>query len=125
MGSVNTDSILSSVKKQLGVPEEVDAFDADIMMNINSALFTLTQIGVGPRSGFAIYGSDETYDDFLGDDADRLQIVKTYLYHKTRLGFDPPTSTAVLECLKKMIEEEECRLSYQVDPATTFAEEGS
>jgi hypothetical protein len=121
---MNMDSILDSVKKQLGLTDEIDAFDDEIIMNINSALFVLTQLGVGPKEGFSIYGSDETYDDFLGDDTEKMPIVKTYLYHKTRLGFDPPTSTAVMECIKKLIEEEECRLSYMVDPKTTF-EEGS
>lgn len=45
------DSILTSVKKLLGIAEECTDFDADIIMYINMALFALVQMGVGPVKG--------------------------------------------------------------------------
>lgn len=104
------ESILTSVKKLLGIPEECEEFDADIIMHINSALFTLCQLGIGPESPFVIFSQDETYADFLGDFESIYQPVKTYLYYKARLGFDPPSSTSVIACIEEMTKETEWRL---------------
>lgn len=112
-------SILTSVKKLLGLAEENEEFDQDIIMNINSAILPLTQIGVGPKEGFIVTSKDDTYESWLGD-MTHFQSVKMYLYYRTRLSFDPPTQTSVLECIKESIREIECRLSYQVDPPNTF-----
>lgn len=104
------ESILTSVKKLLGIPIDCVEFDADIIMHINSALFTLCQLGVGPESPFSIFSSSETYKDFLGDLETMYQPVKTYLYYKARLGFDPPSSSSVIACIEEMIKETEWRL---------------
>ena len=114
------ESILNSVKKLLGIPQDLQEFDPDIIMNINAAIFTLRQIGVGPESGFTITGEEETYDDYLGEGSKETSQVKMYLYYKTRLSFDPPTSGTVTDCMKEFIREAECRLSYQVDPYDVF-----
>lgn len=116
---METESILLSVKKLLGIEPDYTQFDPDIIMNINAALQTLMQIGVGPETGFFISGVNETYKDYLGNDS-KMQMVKMYLFYKTKLGFDPPQSTAVMECLKEMIRESEYRLNLQVDPVDTF-----
>lgn len=113
------DSILLSVKKLLGLTEEVEEFDQDIIININSAIVTLTQIGVGPSTGFIITSKEDTYQQWLGD-VSYVNMVNMYLYYKTRLSFDPPTQTALLESLKEQIRETECRLNYEVDPPNTF-----
>jgi hypothetical protein len=118
------DGILSSVKKLLGLSDEITAFDQDLIIQINGAISALTQIGVGPSNGFLITGNSETYIDFLGDEESGLQLVKLYLFYKTKLGFDPPTNGSILESLKEMIKEIECRLSYQVDPKDTFKKAG-
>jgi hypothetical protein len=118
------DGILSSVKKLLGLSDEITVFDPDLIMQINGAISILTQIGVGPPTGFSITGTTETYADFLGEKEPNLQLVKLYLFYKTKLGFDPPTNGSILESLKEMIKEAECRLSYQVDPEDTFKESG-
>lgn len=110
-----TSSILLSVKKLLGLSEEVTCFDSDIIMHINSALFILTQIGVGPETGFTIQGTSETYKDFLGEEVEKYEPVKTYLYYRVKLGFDPPTSSAVMECVKSMINEFEWRLNSKAE----------
>lgn len=126
-GGVNTDkwfskseSILTSVKKLLGIEEECEEFDLDIAMNINAAIATLRQLGVGPMEGFFISNKNATYADYLGDDSKEVSLVKMYLFYKTKLGFDPPASSSVMECIKQMIAETEWRLNAQVDGPENF-----
>lgn len=109
------ESILTSIKKLLGIAEEYTQFDADIIMHINSTCAILTQIGVGPSTGFMIDDVKATWDDFLDDDP-RVEMVKSYMGMKVRLLFDPPTSSAVMEALNRSISEFEWRLSVHVDP---------
>lgn len=111
------DSILTSVKKALGITEEYEHFDADILMHINTALMALTQIGIGPASGFVISDKTATWDDFLGDDAARLSGVQTYLFLRVKLVFDPPTSPSAVESLTKQANELEWRLNVAGDRA--------
>jgi len=102
-------SILTSTKKILGLPEQDTSFDIDIVIHINSVLAILTQVGIGP-DGFVIDGPDATWDDFLGTDP-VLSMAKTYVYLKVRLLFDPPTTTPALESWKEQIREFEWRLN--------------
>lgn len=113
------DSILLSIKKQLGSCLDTDHFDPDVIITINGALNILTQLGVGPVEGFSISSSQETWKDFVGDDK-RLKMVTTYVYLKAKLVFDPPTTGAVLEVCKELIKEYEWRINVQVDPPYTF-----
>lgn len=115
------DSILLSVKKLLGIDSEYTQFDQDIIMFINMAFSTLYQLGVGPEEGFMITGESETLQDFIGDNTTLFESVKVYLYLRTKILFDPPTSSYVLEAYKEQIRELESRLNYQVDPIETFA----
>lgn len=117
------ESILNSVKKLLGIPQSLCEFDPDIIVNINAAIFTLRQIGVGPEDGFIVTSEEESYEDFLGEGNKEISQVKMYLFYKTKLSFDPPTSGTVIECMKEFIREAECRLSYQVDPYDVFVSE--
>lgn len=111
-----TDSILNSVKKLCGLDESITAFDPDILININSAIGILTQLGVGPPEGFFIEDETATYEDFLGQKTTQTNMVKQYLYMKTRLGFDNSSmSGAALDAMKKQIEELEWRLNVQVE----------
>ena len=103
------DSILLSVKKMLGLPEEYNAFDLDIMTHINSVFTILAQIGVGPVNGFTIEDETAMWTDFI-QDMSLYQLVKSYMVLKVRLLFDPPISSAVLECYKAQINEYEWRL---------------
>lgn len=109
-----TDSILDSIKKLLGISNDYNHFDQDIIIHINTAFMSLRQIGVGPKEGFAIHGSEETWGDFLLD-MKTLESVRTYLYLKVRLIFDPPTNSAVVEIFNKNINEIEWRLNSEVD----------
>ena len=106
------DSILTSIKKLLGISEEYTNFDADIIMHINDVLMTLNQLGVGPKEGFKIQDDYSTWDEFLGDTIN-LEAVKTYVYLKVRLVFDPPTRSAAIDAIERKVSELEWRLIVQ------------
>ena len=108
------DSILTSIKKLLGVAEDYDAFDTDIIMHINSVFMILHQLGVGPANGFVISGPYERWEDYVSDTV-FAEAVKTYIYLKVRLIFDPPTSSAVMESINRQISEFEWRLNVAAD----------
>ena len=105
----NLESILTSVKKMLGITEEYTIFDADIITHINSVFSTLYQIGVGPKEGFSIESSTATWSDFVSDES-RLKFVKSYVYLKVRMLFDPPLTSSVLTSMENMASEYEWRL---------------
>ena len=104
------ESILTSIKKPLGIAEEYTHFDTDIVMHINSVFLDLAQLGVGPKEGFRI-GDDTfvTWDKFIGD-SEHIEAVKTFIYLKVKLLFDPPLSSAVIESINRQISELEWRL---------------
>ena len=108
------ESILTSIKKLLGIEEEYTQFDADIIMHINTVFLNLTQLGVGPSEGFLIEDDTAIWEDFIGDSS-QLQAVKTYMYLKVKLLFDPPLSSSVAESMNRMIAELEWRLNVAVD----------
>lgn len=107
-------SILTSIKKLLGVAEDYAEFDEDIMTHINSVFLNLTQLGVGPEEGFMIENDTAEWGDFINDSV-QLQAVKTYVYLKVKLLFDPPLSSSVTESINRMIAELEWRLNAAVD----------
>lgn len=107
-------SILTSIKKMLGVAEDYTEFDEDIITHINSVFLNLTQLGVGPEEGFMIENDTAIWGDFI-DDSIQLQAVKTYMYLKVKLLFDPPLSSSVTESFTRMIAELEWRLNVAVD----------
>lgn len=113
------DSILLSTKKYLGIEPDITHFDPDIIMCINSALNVLTQLGVGPSKGFSITSKDDTWESLLEGD-ERLNMVKSYISLKTKLMFDPPNISAVLQSYKEQIAEYECRINYQADYTNAF-----
>ena len=113
------ESILTSIKKMLGIDEEYTHFDADIIMHINSVLMILTQLGVGPAEGFVIEDDTSTWVNFVPEaNAAQLHAVKSYIYMKVKLIFDPPLSSAVIESMNRQIAEFEWRLNVAVDPKT-------
>ena len=114
-----SDSILTSIKKLLGIAEEYEFFAADVIMNINMAFMVLYQLGVGPSTAFSIEDKTATWSDFLSDTTD-LAGVKTYIFLKVKLVFDPPQSSAAMEAIKQNIAELEWRLNAAVDPRETF-----
>lgn len=111
----NPNSILDSVKKILGIPHEYEHFDPDIIMHINSVFMILSQLGVGPEGGFSISDETSLWSDFLTDDLN-LESIKTYMYMKVRLMFDPPLSSSVSESINRLVSELEWRINVEVDP---------
>lgn len=107
---MENESILTSIKKLLGIAEECTDFDKDLIININSTLMILTQLGVGPLEGFVIEDSTATWGEFEPN-IKQMALVKTFVHLKVRLVFDPPMSTAVLESMKEIIKETEWRLT--------------
>lgn len=111
-------SILTTIKKMLGIEEDYAAFDLDIIVHINTVFMTLNQLGVGPEEGFSISGNNETWLSFT-ENIKLFNGVKTYIYLKVKLVFDPPTSSFVLESMKKEIAELEWRLVHQAESPQT------
>lgn len=109
------DSILNSIKKLLGSYEDDTNFDIDLIININTVLAILTQLGVGPREGFSITGSTETWSDFIDSSMVSMEQIKTYIYLKVKLIFDPPMSSTVIEAYKRQIDELEWRILHAVE----------
>lgn len=108
------DSILTSIKKLLGISEEYTQFDDDIIMHINTVFLNLTQLGVGPEKGFTIEDDTAEWTDFIGNNT-QLQAVRSYVYLKVKLLFDPPLSSSVTDSMNRMISELEWRLNVAVD----------
>lgn len=108
------ESILDSIKKLLGIDPECADFDMDIIININSVFSILTQLGVGPVNGFKIEDNTKTWDQYIGDDM-TLEMVKTFTYLKTRLGFDPPQNAFLVNSMTEQIKEYEYRLFTQAE----------
>lgn len=104
------DSILLSVKKLLGIAEEYNHFDSDIIIHINSVLMSLTQMGIGPENGFIVEGEEDLWSEFIPDKR-YLEAVKSYVYFKVRFMFDPPTTSSVAEALRQSMQELEWRLA--------------
>jgi hypothetical protein len=104
------DSILTSVKKTLNLDEDYTFFDPELILHINSVFSTLTQLGLGPTIGFSIEDKTAVWDDFLDGDP-RYSFVKSYMYLKVRLLFDPPTTGYVMDAYQKQIQEYEWRIN--------------
>ena len=114
MGLVHDESILVSIKKMLNVEHDDPAFDTDIGMLINNEFMTLQQLGIGPKEGFSIHEADTTWLDF-SKDLTLIDTVKTYIYTKVRMIFDPPASSVVAEAFNSRIHELEWRLNVQAE----------
>lgn len=107
------DSILDSIKHMLGILPEETAFDVDIINGINSAFGTLTQLGVGPVVGFQITNKDNTWAEYYTDP--RLSAVRTYVFLRTKIAFDPPTTGFTQQAYERQIQELEFRLNVVAD----------
>ena len=108
------ESILTSIKKLLGIAEDYTHFDADLILHINSVFSILTQLGVGPSEGFSITDDNTVWNDYISDDV-KLNDVKSYMYLKVRLLFDPPVTSSITESINRLISELEWRLNVSAD----------
>lgn len=105
-----TNSILNSTKKILGLDYSYTAFDTDIITHINAAFSVLNQLGIGPVDGFSIEDEETTWVSFVIP-TNQLNLVKTYIYLKVRMYFDPPGTSYLIDAMNKQIVECEWRLS--------------
>ena len=108
------DSILLSVKKNIGIHKTATEFDEDLIMAINSAIAVLRQLGVGSED-FSIKDETATWTDFIGS-AKNLEMIKTYVSAKVGIIFDPPQNSSLLEAKKELLAEMEWRINVTVDP---------
>lgn len=114
-GGDAVESILDTVKKSLGIDFEDTSFDSDIIVSINSTIPSLSQMGIGPHNGFIVISREQKWSEYIIDNDINLEGVKTYLYLKTKLLFDPPTSSTVIEAIKDNIKELEWRMMLAVE----------
>src|SRR5512133_3512318 len=105
-----TESILDTIKQMLGIPAEDTAFDEEIMVNINSSIMVLEQLGVGPETPIAITDNSTVWSDLVSDTIE-YSAVKTFIYLSVKLVFDPPATSFVLESLSRQKDEFAWRLS--------------
>lgn len=112
------ESILTSIKKLLGMTEDYTAYDDQIIIHVNSVFMILTQLGVGPEDGFAIKDKEAAWNDFVSDET-KLELVKSYVYLKVKLLFDPPSNSSVIESINRQINEFEWRLNVKAESNIT------
>lgn len=105
-------SILKSTKKKLGLAEDYNAFDEDVISHVNSVFSTLNQLGIGPPDGFMIEDNDAEWNEF-SDSPRLINLVKTYVYLRVRMLFDPPGTSYHISAIKDEITELEYRLKYE------------
>lgn len=108
------DSILLSTKKQIGIEPSYEAFDADIIMDINSVFMILNQMGVGPKKAYSITDKNNVWTEFLGERVD-LEAVKTYVPLRVKVMFDTITSSTQMEAINNVIKELEIRMYMACD----------
>ena len=114
------DSILTSIKKMLGMTDDYDHFDTDIIMDINAVFMNLKQLGIGPKEGFVIEDDTATWDEYINieeypEKTTLLSSVKTYIYLKVKLAFDPPINQSLIQSINAQIDELEWRLNVEVE----------
>lgn len=104
-----SDSVLSSTKQMLGISPEDTSFDVNVIMSINTALTILMDLGLTEVEDQIVTSDDMTWDELLGERTD-IEYVKTYIYQKVKMIFDPPTSTAAIDAMQRSISELEWRI---------------
>jgi len=108
------ESILTSVKKLLGITQDYTAFDQDIIIHINTVLAILTQLGVGNDSGFSIQDDTAVWSDWIPD-GPMFEPIKSFVFLKVRLLFDPPASSSAVESIGKLLDELEYRIKLSAE----------
>lgn len=117
MSNAQCDSILQTTKKLLGVAPSITDFDPDVLSAINASMFTLKQLGVNAKEGVMVYDESTTYQEVFGEDNPDLDIsaIKQYIYCCTRLIFDPPQASSLLQALQEQKKELEWRLRLSAE----------
>lgn len=113
------DGILDTIKKLLGIDEDDDSFDIDIIIIINSITPILGQMGIGPSNGYIVKSKEDKWSDYISDSKINLEGVKNYIFIKTKLIFDPPTNSTTIESFNKVLSELEWRMMISVETDIT------
>ena len=113
------ESILDSVKHALGIDPSDEAFDPELIMHINSVFSTLHQLGLGPDVGYAIDGTEAIWTGFLGTELLTLNMVKSYMFLRVKLLFDPPANSFATTAIKEQITEFEWRIRTEREATWT------
>lgn len=109
-------SILATVKEALGVELDYSGFDTEITVAINAAIFELKQLGIDIPDGFAITGIEETWDQMYDDAEGGIEAAKNFIILKTRLSFDPPSTSFLISAIDRQLLQLQWRLMVEVDP---------
>ena len=114
------ESILKTIRSMIGPNADCEEYDVDLITAINSAFFTLHQLGVGPIDTFQISGIDEKWSDFFDVNDKNFQMVKTYVYLSARLDVDPPTTQSILSSMERRKQECEWRLNFKSEGGNSY-----
>lgn len=118
------ESILLTIAKMLGIEEDYEHFNTDLVIHINSVLMELNQLGVGPPEGFVIEDETSTWTDFIPDSTPmRLDAVKSYMYLKVKLLFDPPENGSTIAAIERQIDRYEWRINVAAESSGSSGEE--
>ena len=115
-------TILTTIKKLLGIADMDESFDTDIIVHINTFLRRLNQLGVGKRR-FRVLDKGSKWSDFLGDDQETFDQVKEYVYIRAKLIFDPPQNSSGVKAMEDSYKELECLLNWDAESELLFDEE--
>jgi len=118
MSTINEESILKSIRKLIGPEDDYTHFDPDIVIHINAAINRLFQLGVTGAKGFRVTSDAETWGDLFGSDEEVIDMCKTFIYYKVKMGFDPPTSSIAAEAYKSEIDKLEWLINVWVESNT-------
>lgn len=115
-----SESILNSIKKIIGISADYTEFDVDIIFAINTAFFTLWQLGVGNDTSqpFKIEDSEDIWEDFI--DSGEIEMCKSYIALRVRMLFDPPSNSFLADAINGQIKEYEVRMTYAVDELNDY-----
>lgn len=113
------ESILTNIKNLLGIEEEYEHFDKDLIILINSVFMILNQLGLGPKNGYSIVDKSNIWEEFVMSRTD-LEGIRSYMYLKVKLMFDPPNTGYLVESMTKLCSEFEWRLNLQVEGGPNF-----
>jgi ferritin-like protein len=116
--SIINESILGSIRKLLGPEDDYTHFDSDIVIHINSAINRLYQLGVESAKNFRVTSVDETWSDLFGSEESVIDMCKTLIYYKVKMGFDPPTNSIAADAFKSEIDKQEWLISVWVESNT-------
>lgn len=115
MSNIGEESILKSIRKLIGPEDDYTHFDPDITIHINSAINRLYQLGIESAKNFRVTSEDETWGELFGSDDEVIDMCKTLIYYKVKMGFDPPTSSIASEAFRTEIDKQEWLISVWVE----------